>query len=63
LIGDHDVLTTSVSSGDGRSTRKQRILPAGARHALQRGQAILLATGSKAALVNLAPWYHGPDRR
>lgn len=29
--------------------------------ALPRGTALLLATGAKAAMVELLPWYEGPD--
>ena len=66
LVGDHDVLTGSRSSGGGRgggrthATRQQRILPANAIRELPKGRALLLATGSKPALLTLQPWYTGP---
>jgi type IV secretory pathway TraG/TraD family ATPase VirD4 len=67
LVGDHDVLTVSRSSGGGRgsssrthATRQQRILPANAIRELPRGRALLLATGSKPAMLTLQPWYTGP---
>jgi len=67
LVGDHDVLTVSRSSGGGRggasrtqATRQQRILPASAVRELGKGQALLLATGTKPALLSLQPWYTGP---
>jgi len=68
LVGDHDVLTVSrSSSGGGRggasrthATRQQRILPASAVRELGKGQALLLATGAKPALLSLQPWYTGP---
>nr|MDP9461455.1 TraM recognition domain-containing protein [Actinomycetota bacterium] len=67
LVGDHDVLTVSRSSGGGRggssrtsATRQQRILPANAIRELPKGRALLLATGSKPAMLTLQPWYHGP---
>ena len=67
LVGDHDVLTVSRSSGGGRggssrthATRQQRILPANAIRELPKGRALLLATGSKPALLTLQPWYTGP---
>jgi type IV secretory pathway TraG/TraD family ATPase VirD4 len=67
LVGDHDVLTVSRSSGGGRggssrtsATRQQRILPANAIRELPKGRALLLATGSKPAILTLQPWYHGP---
>ena len=65
LIGDHDVTTVSISSGDGRSSRsrsvrQQRILPAAAIRALPKGQALVWLTGSKVAMVTTLPWYAGP---
>jgi type IV secretory pathway TraG/TraD family ATPase VirD4 len=65
LIGDHDVTVRSVSSsrhGSSTSTslRRQRILPAEQIRALPRGRALVFATGSPAALVDLQPWYAGP---
>ena len=65
LIGDHDVTTVSISSGDGRnsrsrSVRQQRILPAAAIRALPKGQALVWLTGSKVAMVRTLPWYAGP---
>jgi type IV secretory pathway TraG/TraD family ATPase VirD4 len=65
LIGDHDVTTVSVNTGDGRasrsrSVRQQRILPAAAIRALPKGQALVWLTGSKVALVHTLPWYAGP---
>ncbi len=65
LIGDHDVTTVSVNSGDGRSSRsrsvrQQRILPAAAIRALPKGQALVWLTGSKVAMVTTQPWYDGP---
>jgi type IV secretory pathway TraG/TraD family ATPase VirD4 len=65
LIGDHDVTTVSINSGDGRlsrsrSVRQQRILPAAAIRALPKGQALVWLTGAKVALVHTLPWYEGP---
>ena len=71
LVGEHDVRTVSRSTGGGRggsgggvsrthATRQQRILPASAIRELPRGRALLLATGSKPALISLQPWYTGP---
>ena len=65
LIGDHDVTTISISTGDGRtsrsrSVRQQRILPAAAIRALPKGQALVWLTGAKVALVTTLPWYTGP---
>jgi type IV secretory pathway TraG/TraD family ATPase VirD4 len=65
LIGDHDVTTLTLNTGDGRhsrsrSVRQQRILPAAAIRALPKGQALVWLTGSKVALVHTLPWYTGP---
>ena len=64
LIGDHDVTTVTISSGDGRSSRsrsvrQQRILPAAAIRALPKGKALVWLTGSTVALVTTLPWYSG----
>ncbi len=65
LIGDHDVETTSTShSESGKSTsismRQERILPADAIRALPKGTALCLATGMRAAMLDLRPWYLDP---
>ncbi|MDG4833031.1 TraM recognition domain-containing protein [Solwaraspora sp. WMMD1047] len=66
LIGDHDVATTSVSrDGNGHrsystSPHRRRILEPGDLRSLPRGRAILLATGARAAMIELMPWYAGP---
>ena len=65
LVGQHDVPVRSVSYGEGRasesiSLRRQDILEPAAIRALPPGTALLLATGIKAALVQLTPWYTGP---
>ncbi len=69
LVGDHDVPTVSRNtSGSGfggggsrtHATRQQRILPASAVRELAKGRALLLATGTKPALITLQPWYTGP---
>lgn len=65
LIGEHDVTTTSRTSGKHGSTsvsvRQQRILSAAQVRALPKGRGLMLATGSRAAMVVLEPWYEGPD--
>lgn len=66
LVGEHDVETVSYStseSGTSSSTsmRQERILPADAIRALPKGKALLLATGIRAALIDLKPWYKEPD--
>ncbi|MGJ5878322.1 type IV secretory system conjugative DNA transfer family protein [Streptomyces griseiscabiei] len=65
LIGDHDVETTSTSvSESGKSTsvsmRQERILPADAIRALPKGTALVFATGLRAAMLDLRPWYTEP---
>ncbi|MEU6478963.1 TraM recognition domain-containing protein [Streptomyces sp. NPDC047017] len=65
LVGEHDVSTVSYSkSKDGRSRstsyRLERILPADRIRALPKGTALLLATGTKPALIRLRPWYAEP---
>ncbi|MDX3855651.1 type IV secretory system conjugative DNA transfer family protein [Streptomyces sp. AK02-01A] len=62
LIGDHDVETKSTSVSDsGKSTsfsmRQERILPADAIRALPKGTALCFATGMRAAMLDLRPWY------
>lgn len=65
LIGQHDVPVRSVTYSDGRaseqiSLRRQEILEAADIRALPTGSALLLATGTKPALIRLRPWYSGP---
>lgn len=65
LIGDHDIETTSTShSESGKSTsvsmRQQRILPADEIRALPKGTALCFATGLRAAMLDLRPWYQEP---
>ena len=66
LIGEHDVPVRTLSYGDHRTSesvtvRRQRVLGPEHVRALPRGTALLLATGCKAALIDLEPWYSGPD--
>jgi hypothetical protein len=66
LVGQYDVPVRSVSYGDGRanvqvSLRRQEILEPADVRALPPGTALLFATGSRAALVQLCPWYQSPD--
>ncbi|MFE6779914.1 type IV secretory system conjugative DNA transfer family protein [Streptomyces sp. NPDC057702] len=65
LIGDHDTETVSTShSESGKSTsismRQERILPADAIRALPKGTALCFATGLRAAMLDLRPWYREP---
>lgn len=66
LIGDHDVSVASRTR-DGRggtswqtSVRRQRILDAAQIRAMPKGTAVLLATGVRAAMLDLLPWFTGP---
>ncbi|MEU9867892.1 TraM recognition domain-containing protein [Actinomadura sp. NPDC048021] len=65
LIGQHDVPVRSITYSEGRaseqiSLRRQDILEAADIRALPTGTALLLATGTKPALIRLRPWYAGP---
>ncbi|MFY1633716.1 type IV secretory system conjugative DNA transfer family protein [Solwaraspora sp. WMMB335] len=65
LIGDHDVAVTSINrDGNGHtsystSAQRRRILEPGDLRSLKRGRAVLLATGARAAMIDLMPWYSG----
>lgn len=66
LVGEHDVAIRSVHHGQGShgenlSVRRQRILAVEDLRQLSKGQALLLATGCRPALVSLRPWYNGPQ--
>lgn len=65
LIGDHDVETRSTAhSESGKSTsvsiRQERIPPADATRALPNGTTLCFATGMRAAMLDLRPWYREP---
>lgn len=65
LIGQHDVPVRSITYNEGRaseqiSLRRQEILEAADIRALPAGTALLLATGTRPALIQLRPWYRGP---
>jgi type IV secretory pathway TraG/TraD family ATPase VirD4 len=67
LIGDHDVPVRTSSHGPGHrsdsvTVRRERVLPADRVRALPKGTAIMFATGARAALVKLRPWFEGPDK-
>ncbi len=65
LVGDYDRETTTASLNRGvRSTstalKRERILGVDELAALPRGRAILLTTGTRAAMMRTVPWYRGP---
>lgn len=68
LIGEHDVETRSTTrTRDGfsvsDSTRRQQIMSAADVRALRKGTALLLATGTPVAMIDLLPYFkHHPDR-
>ena len=64
LVGDYDKSTASVSYNRGvRSTnhqlRRERILDAAELAALPRGRAVMLSSGTPAALIETVPWMKG----
>lgn len=64
LVGDYDKSTSSVSYNRGiRSTnhqlRRERILDASELSALPRGRAVMLSSGTPAALIETVPWMTG----
>jgi type IV secretory pathway TraG/TraD family ATPase VirD4 len=66
LTGHHDVAVRSVSVGDGRASeqisyQRRSILEAADIRALEQGTALLLASGSRPALLDLRPWHARPD--
>jgi len=62
LVGEHDVPVRTVSHASvSVSVRRQRVLGPEDVRALPRGSALLLATGCRAALISLTPWYAGPS--
>jgi type IV secretory pathway TraG/TraD family ATPase VirD4 len=69
LVGEHDVPVGSLTrDGSGlaswqTSTRRQRVLEPAQIRSLDKGTALLLATGIPVALVRLLPWYEGPHAK
>ena len=60
LVGHHDVPVRSISIGDGRASeqisfQRRQILEAADIRAIERGTALLLATGIRPALSRPAP--------
>jgi type IV secretory pathway TraG/TraD family ATPase VirD4 len=68
FMGHHEVTTTSVTHG-GRagssfqiSSSREPIWDEGQVRSFGKGQALLFATGVRPAVIDLTPWYEGPDR-
>jgi type IV secretory pathway TraG/TraD family ATPase VirD4 len=66
LVGHHDVPVRSVSVGDGRSSeqiswQRRLILEAADIRSIATGTALLLASGTRPALLDLEPWNARPD--
>jgi type IV secretory pathway TraG/TraD family ATPase VirD4 len=66
LTGHHDVPVRSVSTGDGRASeqvsyQRRMILEAADIRAIETGTALLLASGTRPALLSLRPWHARPD--
>jgi type IV secretory pathway TraG/TraD family ATPase VirD4 len=67
LIGDYSYINVSVSSGKSGSSRsrqegKERIFDVSNLAELDRGRAVVLASGAPATLVRTMPWYTGPHK-
>jgi type IV secretory pathway TraG/TraD family ATPase VirD4 len=66
LVGEHDVPVGSrTRDGSGiaswqTSIQRRRILEPAQIRAIQRGHALVFATGIPAAMIRLLPWYTGP---
>jgi type IV secretory pathway TraG/TraD family ATPase VirD4 len=69
LAGEHDVPVGSLTrDGSGlaswqTSTRRQRVLEPAQIRALDKGTALLLATGIPVTMIRLLPWYEGPHAK
>ena len=67
LIGDYSYTKISISSGKTGSSRsrqeaKERIFGVSNLAELDRGRAVVLASGAPATLVRTMPWYTGPHK-
>ena len=67
LIGDYSNTNVSISSGKSGSSRsrqegKERIFDVSNLAELDRGRAVVLASGAPATLVRTMPWYTGPHK-
>jgi hypothetical protein len=67
VIGDYIYTNVSVSSGKAGSSRsrqegKERIFDVSNLAELDRGRAVVLASGAHTTLVRTMPWYTGPHK-
>ncbi|WP_237740837.1 type IV secretory system conjugative DNA transfer family protein [Crystallibacter crystallopoietes] len=67
LIGDYSYINISISSGKSGASRsrqegKERIFDVSNLAELDRGRAVVLASGAPATLVRTMPWYTGPHK-
>ncbi|WP_434617467.1 type IV secretory system conjugative DNA transfer family protein [Arthrobacter sp. A5] len=67
LIRDYSYTNVSISSGKSGSSRsrqegKERIFDVSNLAELDRGRAVVLASGAPATLVRTMPWYTGPHK-
>ncbi|KQR00435.1 conjugal transfer protein [Arthrobacter sp. Leaf141] len=67
LVGDYSYTNVSVSSGKSGSSRsrqegKERILDVSNLAELDRGRAVVFASGAPATLVRTMPWYTGTHK-
>lgn len=67
LIGDYSYTSVSQSSGRSGSSRsrqesKERIFDVSNLAELDRGRAVVLASGAPATLLKTRPWYTGPHK-
>lgn len=65
LIGEHDRVRTSVSSGTGhrsvsQQVQRERTLDVSELGAMPKGRAVVIASGSRPTLIRTTPWMTGP---
>ena len=65
LIGEHDRIRTSVSSGAGNRSvsqhvQRERTLDVSELGAMPKGRAVVIASGSRPTLIRTKPWMTGP---
>ncbi|WP_345215523.1 TraM recognition domain-containing protein [Georgenia halophila] len=68
MVGEYDRESSSLSVGRGHRTvsrqlQRERILDVADLAAMPKGRALVLASGSRPALIRTQPWMNGPARR